>query len=91
MSQINDLQKVEKQLGVLAQKLGRYPNLEEIALSAGISLDRTRNALNVAQTDVAIDMPAYPEDGEPLIASFTDEKSDPAEDYEHVALSQTLR
>jgi len=91
MSQINDLQKVEKQLGVLAQKLGRYPNLEEVALGAGISLDRIRNALNVAQTDVAIDMPAYPEDGEPLIASFTDEKSDPAEDYEHVALSQTLR
>ena len=91
MSQINDLQKVEKQLGVLAQKLGRYPNLEEIALSAGISLNRTRNALNVAQTDVAIDVPVYPEDSEPLITSFADENPDPAEGYEHVVLSQALR
>ena len=31
MSQINDLQKVEKESGVLAQQLGRAPTFEEIA------------------------------------------------------------
>ena len=91
MSQVNDLQKVEKQLGVLAQKLGRYPNLEEIALCAGMSLDRTRNALDAAQTDVSVDVPAYPEAGESLIAAFAGDEPDPAEGCERMELSQALR
>jgi RNA polymerase primary sigma factor len=72
MSQVNDLQKVEKRTGLLAQKLGRVPTLEEIAASAEISLDRTRNALLVGQGEVSLDAPAFPDDSEPLIASVAD-------------------
>ena len=91
MSQVNDLQKVERQLGILAQKLGRYPTLEEIACSAEISISRTRNALDIAQTDVSMDVPAFPEDGEPLVATFADETPNPADCHERAARSQTLR
>ncbi|MEE3258277.1 MAG: RNA polymerase sigma factor RpoD/SigA [Candidatus Latescibacterota bacterium] len=91
MSQVNDLQKVERQLGILAQKLGRYPTLEEIAHSAEISLGRTRNALNIAQSDISMDIPAFPEDGEPLVATFADETPNPADCHERAARSQTLR
>ena len=91
MSQVNDLQKVERNMGILAQQLGRYPTLDELAFSAEISLDRTRNALDIAQTDVSLDIPAFPEEGEPLGASFPDTAPDPADSFERTALSTTLR
>jgi RNA polymerase primary sigma factor len=90
MSQVNDLQKVEKLTGLLAQKLGRVPTLEEIAASAEISLDRTRNALLVGQGEVSLDAPAFPDDSELLIASVADACDDTVEAYERRQLSQAL-
>ena len=91
MSQINDMQKIERKMGILAQQLGRYPTLDELSYCAEISLDRTRNALDIAQTDVSLDLPAFPEDGEPLGASFPDPSPDQADSFEHTTLSNTLR
>ena len=90
MSQVNDLQKVERRVGVLAQQLGRDPTLEEIAHSAEISLDRTRNALTIAQSDISLDTPAFPEDGEPLVATFADGEPDPGDRCEHAALTDAV-
>ena len=52
MSQINDLQKIEKETGALAQVLGRVPTFEEISAKVDISISRTRNAMEVSQQDV---------------------------------------
>ena len=60
MSQINDLQKLEKQAGILSQRLGRSPTSSELSEQVDISPSRTRNALEVGQPDLSFDAPAYP-------------------------------
>jgi RNA polymerase primary sigma factor len=59
MSQVNDLQKVERTAASLTQKLGRIPTTEELADESHISLGRTRNALELSRPDVSLDAPAY--------------------------------
>ena len=63
MSQVNDLQKVERTSTSLTQKLGRIPSTEERAEEACISLGRTRNALELSRADLSLDAPVYGEDG----------------------------
>ena len=46
MSQINDLQKLEKVSGKLSQRLGRSPTAFELAEQVDISAERTRNAMD---------------------------------------------
>ena len=70
MSQINDLQKVEKESGFLAQQLGRVPTFEEIADRVDISVERTRNAFEVSQQDVSLDAPAFPDEETSLVQVF---------------------
>ena len=70
MSQINDLQKVEKESGLLAQQLGRAPTFEEIAARVDLSLERTRNAFVVSQQDVSLDAPAFPDEETTLMQVF---------------------
>jgi RNA polymerase primary sigma factor len=64
MSQVNDLQKVEKNAARLTQELGRAPTAEEIALRAEISLDRARCALELSQSDLSLDAPMSGEEGD---------------------------
>ena len=90
LSRVNDLQKVERWTSILAQKLGRNPTPEEIANSAELSLERTHNALYMAQPDVSMDTPTVPDEREPLIATFAARTPDPADSYERAALSHTL-
>ena len=90
LSRVNDLQKVERWRGILAQKLGRDPIPEEIATSAGLSLERTHNALYMAQPDVSMDAPTALDERESLMASFAAGTPDPADSYERAALSHTL-
>ena len=59
MSQINDLQRLEKESNALAQRLGRDPTYREIASNVDISAERTRNAMAVGQPDVSFDAPTY--------------------------------
>ena len=68
MSQINDLQKIEREAGRLAQSLGRSPTGTEIAERVAISAERTRNALDVSQHDLSLDAPAYPDEAAPLLS-----------------------
>jgi RNA polymerase primary sigma factor len=70
MSQINDLQKIEKESGLLAQQLGRVPTFEEIADRVDISAERTRNAFEVSQQDVSLDAPAFPDEETSLVQVF---------------------
>ena len=74
MSQINDLQKVEKESGVLAQKLGRAPTFEEIAARVDISVERTRNAMEVGQQDVSLDAPAFLDEETSLVQVFASDE-----------------
>ncbi len=64
MSQVNDLQKVEKRAARLTQQLGRTPTPEEIAVSADISLERARSAIALSQSDLSLDAPLSGEDGD---------------------------
>ena len=91
MSQLNDLQKVEKQTSLLAQRLGRDPTLEEVAASAKISLDRARNALETGQRDLSLDMPVYPGEEDSLLSVFDAGENSLEEDLERDHLSQALR
>ena len=70
MSQINDLQKLEKETSALSQTLGRNPTHREIGERVDISAERTRNALLVSQRDLSFDAPAYPNEETPLQAVF---------------------
>jgi RNA polymerase primary sigma factor len=70
MSQINDLQKIEKETNALSQILGRSPTHTEIAEHVDISAQRTRNAMVVSQQDISFDAPAYPDEDTPLQAVF---------------------
>ena len=64
MNQVNDLQKVEKRAARLTQQLGRAPTPEEIAVSADISLERARSAIELSQSDLSLDAPLSGEDGD---------------------------
>lgn len=90
MSQVNDLQKVEKRTGILAQKLGRTPTVEEIADSAEISINRTYNAMLIGQSDVSLDAPVFDDDDAPLVSNLSDEKGLIEENYDRRILAQTL-
>ena len=90
LSRVNDLQKVERWTGILAQKLGRDPTPEEIADSAGLSLERTHNALHMALPDISMDVPIVPDEKEPLMTTFAAHTPDPADCYERTALSRAL-
>jgi RNA polymerase primary sigma factor len=90
MSQVNDLQKVEKRMGILAQQLGRVPTFEEIANSAEISINRTYNALLIGQSDVSLDAPAFDDDDEPLVSNLCDENGATEAEYDRRVLTQTL-
>lgn len=70
MSQINDLQKLEKEASALSQDLGRNPTLNEISERVDISAERTLNAMLVSQQDLSFDAPAYPNEETPLQAVF---------------------
>ena len=70
MSQINDLQKIEREAGRLAQSLGRSPTGAEIAERVDISAERTRNAMDVSQQDLSFDAPAYPGERDSLLSLY---------------------
>lgn len=70
MSQINDLQKIEKESSALSQVLGRSPSYSEVAEHVDISAERTHNAMVVSQQDLSFDAPAYPDEDTPLQAVF---------------------
>ena len=85
LSRINDLQKIDKQSGLLAHRLGRTPTFDELADHVDISLERTQNAVAVAQQDVYLDAPAYEED-EATLMDLQAAKAEGADDI--VARSQ---
>ncbi len=77
ISQINDLQKLEKESNALAQELGRTPTFAEISERIDISLERTINAVEVAQQDVSLDAPAFPdEEAAPVHAVLAADQED---------------
>lgn len=91
MSQINDLQKIEKETGFLAQALGRAPTYDEIAASVDISSERTRNAMEVGQQDLSLDAPAYPDEDTPLHAVFSANQDSIDDSFEKDQMKETLQ
>lgn len=90
MSQINDLQKIEKQTGALAQVLGRVPTFEEIAAKVDISIARTRNAMEVSQQDVSLDAPAFADEETTLVQVFVADQEGIDASFERVQMEQTV-
>ena len=82
MSQVNDLQKVERVAALLSQQLGRAPSEDEIAGGACISIDRTRRALDVARSDVSLDAAAGGEGDDPLQSVFMSQQAGCDEELE---------
>ncbi len=91
MSQLNDLQKVDKETAVLAQELGRTPTSDEMESRINISPERTRNALRVAQQDISFDAPAYPEDDTSLLSVYAADQESAAEALEKSDVKQAVR
>lgn len=90
MSQINDLQKIEKETGALSQVLGRNPTYTEIAERVDISAERTRNAMEVSQQDISFDAPAYPNEETPLHAVFAAGEVPLDDDFEDHQMRDTI-
>lgn len=90
MSQINDLQKIEKESGFLAQQLGRLPTFEEIADRVEISVERTRNAFEVGQQDVSLDAPAFHDEETSLAQVFAADEIPIDEHYVDNEMRETV-
>jgi RNA polymerase primary sigma factor len=91
MSQVNDLQRIEKETGRLAQALGRAPTYEEILAHGDLSAERIFNAMVVGQQDLSLDGPAFPDEDTPLHSVFVAEQEDVAEQYERGRLEDVVR
>ncbi|MFH1571965.1 MAG: RNA polymerase sigma factor RpoD/SigA [Gemmatimonadota bacterium] len=91
MSQVNDLQKVERCSAQLTQRLGRLPSAEEIARDARISLDRARNALELDQSDLSLDAPVFPDEEDSLLTFLAGEETALEGRLEREALCRTVR
>lgn len=91
MSQVNDLQKVEKNAARLTQELGRTPTAEEIARKAEISLERAHNALELGQHDVSLDAPLSGDDGDDTMQTLlTGQDPGLDESFDQAALFRAL-
>ncbi|MFT5090362.1 MAG: RNA polymerase primary sigma factor [Planctomycetota bacterium] len=90
MSQINDLQKIEKETGALSQALGRIPTFEEIADRVDISVARTRNAMEVSQQDVSLDAPAFLDEETTLVQVFVAKQEGIDAGFERVQMEETV-
>jgi RNA polymerase primary sigma factor len=91
MSQINDLQRIEKESGQLAQTLGRPPTYDELLAHGELSTERVLNALAVGQQDLSLDGPAFPDEETPLHAVFLAEQEGVAEQHERGQLEALVR
>jgi RNA polymerase primary sigma factor len=92
MSQINDLQRVEREADALTQKLGRDPTLEEIARNAAMSLERAIHARQAGQRDVSFDAPVYAGEEDCLLSVFaTDQEESLEEALDRQAVAAVLR
>lgn len=91
MSQINDLQKIEKESSALSQVLGRSPTYTEIAEHVDISAERTHNAMVVSQQDLSFDAPAYADEDTPLQAVYASPQQVGIEaEYDEAEMQSTL-
>jgi len=90
MSQINDLQKLEKESNILAQELGRTPTFDEISKRVDISLERTLNAVAVTHQDISLDAPAYPDEEAPVHALVAADQEDADLTLERSQIQETL-
>jgi len=91
MSQINDLQKLEKEAGILSQRLGRSPTASELSEQVDISPTRTRNAMEVGQPDVSFDAPAYPGEEATLHGIFAGPQDEHDEVYDEDEMKRAIR
>ena len=91
MSQISDLQKVEKRTSSLSQQLGRTPTLDEITANTEMSPERTCNALCASSSDLSLDGPAFADEDQPHMAYLQDERIDLEGDLESQLLKETLK
>jgi RNA polymerase primary sigma factor len=91
MSQVNDLQRIEKESGQLAQTLGRAPTYDEILAHGELSAERIHNALVVGQQDLSLDGPAFPDEETPLHAVFLAAQEGVAEQYERGQFEAVVR
>ena len=91
MSQLNDLQKIEKEAGLLSHQLGRSPTLDEIADSVDISHERTCKALEVGQQDLSFDAPTFPEEDTTLLTIFRADQEGVDETFEKAQLGEALQ
>lgn len=91
MSQVNDLQKLDRETARYANKLGRTPTSAEMESRMEISPERTRNALKIGQQDISFDAPAYPEDDVSLLSVFAAEQEGVDETFEKGDVKQAVR
>ncbi len=91
MSQISDLQKVEKRTNALSQQLGRTPTVDEVATDTEMSPERTRNALWASNCDLSLDGPAFADEDQSHMAYLRDEYIDLEGDLERQVMEETLK
>ena len=91
MSQLNDMNQMEKEGAELRQKLGREPTFEEISESLPLSPERLRSAIEAGQQDLSLDAPLYPEGDATLLAQFPADDADGLDTVTDEHLTEMLR
>ena len=91
LSQINDLQRMDKEAGALAHQLGRSPTFEEVSDSVDISAERTKNAWVAAQQDLFLDAPAFQDEEAPLMTVFAADQPTADDDVMQVQLEHSVK
>ena len=91
LSQINDLQRIDKEASALAQVLGRAPTFDEISANVNISTERTRNAVAASQQDVRLDAPAFQDEEAPLMTLLAAEQAAVDEEVMQGQMARNVR
>lgn len=74
------LRKVEKARMELRRQFGKEPSVEQVALTAGISLKKMNNLLQTTQEPISLDMPVGDEENTPLGNLLYDKQSPDPQD-----------
>jgi len=71
---VETIYKYRKNRRKLLQELGREPTPEEVAAELGISVDKARHVIKIAQKTISLETPVGDEDGDSVLAEFIEDE-----------------
>lgn len=91
VNQLDDRDQISKAAGVLAQKLERMPDIEELATKTEFSRRRVRRAMETTQTPISFDSPVYDDGARQYADVFPDSQPGPDDQVHTEQLHERLQ